>query len=173
MLLARGHISTFKILYTRWFSVVDIFRISFHIDYVSNMNTFDFHQFSDGGISHWASLTSWSFPGSYVKKMAMMMMMIIIIIIIIITNHWFFLPTWGKKKGFWNLQNVRVCVDWGYWYWYWCWSLHIKFLTILPISLKFWINLIIVADDLYRPFLFPKTLITTWWTCRLRRPQGH
>jgi len=161
MLLARGHISTFKIRYTRWFSIVDIFRIIFHIDYASNMNTFDFQQFSDGGISHCASLTSWSLPGSHIKKMMMMMM------IIIIMNHWFFLPTWGKEKGFWNLHNVRVCMNREYWY------LHFKFLSILPISSKFWINLIIVADDLYRPFLFPKPLITAWWTCILRRPQVH
>jgi hypothetical protein len=59
------------------------------------MNTFDFLQFSAGDISHLASLTSWSLPGSHVKKMMMMIMMmmmviIIIIIIIIITYHWFF-----------------------------------------------------------------------------------
>jgi hypothetical protein len=75
MLLARRHISTFKIRHTRWFSVFDTFQISFHIGYASNMETFDFLQFPDGNISHLASLTSWSLPRSRVKKMMMMMMM--------------------------------------------------------------------------------------------------
>jgi len=128
------------------------------------MNTFDFPQFYDGGISHLASLTSWSMPRSRVKKM---MMMMIIIIIIIITNHWF-LSSWMEKK--WLLKSTWfpcLCESRVYW------SLHFKFLTKLPIFSKFWINLIIVADDLYRPFLFPKPLITTRWTCRILRRQGH
>jgi hypothetical protein len=56
--------------------------------YACNMNTSDFLPFSECGISHLASLNSWSLPRSHVKNMMMMMMIIMMMMImIIITNN--------------------------------------------------------------------------------------
>jgi hypothetical protein len=136
MLLALGHISKFEIRHSCWFSVFDIFRISFHIGYASNMNTFDFLRVSDYGISHLAWLTSWNSLRSLVKNMMMIMM----IIIIIIKNHWFSFMNGGKtlSKSTWCSCLCGSSV--------YCF-LQFNFLSKLPISLKFWTNWIIVADD--------------------------